>query len=132
MILFSIIIIIIIIILPPSINKIIFKKKTTLKGLSTFVDRWIDRRLSRETQTSPYQVCLRSYLYNNYEIFQSNDIWTTSFLKSGAQIITTGSYQLSIQLLEEELDLEKEDAKEYIKKSVKLAKEAILESKCGK
>ena len=53
-------------------------------------------------------------------------------MKSGAQIITTGSYQLSIQLLEEELDLEKAEAKDYIKKSVKLAKEALVESKCGK
>lgn len=50
---------------------------------------------------------------------------------SGADVIATASYQLNIDLIQKDLKCSYEEARELIKKSVKIAKEALQESKCG-
>jgi homocysteine S-methyltransferase len=48
-------------------------------------------------------------------------------LKSGAQILETASYQLSIENLTKELKCSDLEAKNYIRKSVLIAQESIRE-----
>lgn len=54
-----------------------------------------------------------------------------SFLESGAQVITTASYQLNIDLLMDVLKCTLEEAKDLLKKSVRIAHEAIKEANLG-
>lgn len=55
-----------------------------------------------------------------------------SFLQNGAQVITTASYQLNIDLLTDVLKCSVEDAKRILKKSARLAHEAIQECNLSK
>lgn len=59
-------------------------------------------------------------------------IWEyKSFLNSGCDVITTSSYQMSIDLLTEVTKCSQVEAKEFIKKSVYIAIEARKETnKC--
>ncbi|CAF0769218.1 unnamed protein product [Brachionus calyciflorus] len=54
-----------------------------------------------------------------------------NFLKSGSDIITTASYQLSVDLIEENLKCTNQKAYDIIKQSFRIAKEAVKEANLG-
>ncbi len=53
-------------------------------------------------------------------------------MKSGAEIIETGSYQINQDNLIKHLNINVEEARSIIRKSAELAIEARKETKCGK